>query len=281
MATEQIVAQDSEISIRDIKPGYRQGRALGNIGALESSIRVTDLRNPVIVSPQGMLISGLRREVACRGLGWKTVQCKVVMSIEEALHLIEQERTDPTCAKPMTVLEAMRLDLQMRCELWWWPKRPAAEGYAGLDHRKQLARAAGVAVHRYEALRRIVAAAEGWQMHTGKKTPVDDETRLAAQEAVKHLGTRDLAAVSLACARFRNRLIPEDPRPAQTLSAAKAAVARLSGLAEGFGAMKLPEDAQAGDLRDIDVALTRAIHNLTMHRKRVRSGLATAGEKEH
>lgn len=126
MATEQIVAQDSEISIRDIKPGYRQGRALGNIGALENSIRVTDLRNPVIVSPQGMLISGLRREVACRGLGWKTVQCKVVMSIEEALHLIEQERTDPTCAKPMTVLEAMRLDLQMRCELWWWPKRPCS-----------------------------------------------------------------------------------------------------------------------------------------------------------
>jgi hypothetical protein len=281
--TEQTVTQDKEIGIRDIKPGYRQGRALGNIGALENSIRVTGLRSPVIVSPQGALISGFRRQVACRGLGWKSVQCTVVMSIEEALLLIDQERADPTCAKPMTALEAMRLDLQMRCELWWWPKKPQADpgGYAGLDHRKLLARTAGVAVHRYEELRRIVAAAEGWQMRTGKKTPVDTETRLAAEEAVKHLGTRDKAAISLACVRFQNRLIPADPRPAPTLSAVKAAVARLTGLAEGFGEMKPPEDAQAGDLRDMDIALTRAIHDLTMHRKRVRTGLAAAGEKEH
>lgn len=140
-----------------------------------------------------------------------------------------------------------------------------------MRHRRLLADAAGVSIHRYELLREIVAAAEGWQMFKDQRRPADEEARLAAQEAVKLLDTRDPGKIALACARFRNRL-GAVPQTTTTLPAVRAAIARQAGLAAGFADMQAPT-APLSDLREIDKALTRAIHELTMFRKRIRAEL--------
>jgi ParB family transcriptional regulator, chromosome partitioning protein len=56
-----------------VKIGTRHRRDMGDIDGLARSIRAVGLLHPVVVRPDGLLIAGERRLVACRQLGWSDV----------------------------------------------------------------------------------------------------------------------------------------------------------------------------------------------------------------
>jgi ParB family chromosome partitioning protein len=68
----------TEIDIRSIKVGKRHRRDLGDIDALAASIEDLGLLHPITVDEHGRLLAGARRLAACKRLGLKEVEVKVV-----------------------------------------------------------------------------------------------------------------------------------------------------------------------------------------------------------
>jgi ParB-like chromosome segregation protein Spo0J len=56
-----------------VKIGTRHRRDMGDIDGLARSIKAVGLLHPVVIRPDGLLIAGERRLVACRKLGWAEV----------------------------------------------------------------------------------------------------------------------------------------------------------------------------------------------------------------
>ncbi len=65
-------------SISSIELGIRHRRDLGDVEALARSINEVGLLHPIVVTPDGTLIAGERRLVACIKLGWTSVPVNVV-----------------------------------------------------------------------------------------------------------------------------------------------------------------------------------------------------------
>jgi ParB-like nuclease domain len=64
--------------ITSIKIGKRHRRAMGDIAALAASIEAIGLLHPVFITPEGKLIAGERRLLACKHLGWMNIPVTVV-----------------------------------------------------------------------------------------------------------------------------------------------------------------------------------------------------------
>lgn len=56
-----------------VKIGTRHRGKMGDIDGLARSIKAVGLLHPVVIRPDGLLIAGERRLVACRKLGWAEV----------------------------------------------------------------------------------------------------------------------------------------------------------------------------------------------------------------
>jgi ParB-like nuclease domain/MT-A70 len=63
----------SKLPISKIKVRNRYRKSLGDIDTLAASIKEVGLLHPIVVRPDGRLIAGERRLVACKRLGWKSV----------------------------------------------------------------------------------------------------------------------------------------------------------------------------------------------------------------
>jgi len=66
------------VNIEHIQVGFRYRKDLGDLRGLAESIAEVGLLHPVVVTPEGRLIAGLRRLEACRSLGWTEVPVTVV-----------------------------------------------------------------------------------------------------------------------------------------------------------------------------------------------------------
>src|SRR5438552_6596649 len=64
--------------IDQIQVGFRYRKDLGDLRSLADSIAKVGLLHPVVVTPKGRLIAGLRRLEACRLLGWTDLPVTVV-----------------------------------------------------------------------------------------------------------------------------------------------------------------------------------------------------------
>ena len=64
--------------IDQIQVGFRYRKDLGDLRGLADSIAEVGLLHPVVVTPEGRLIAGLRRLEACRTLGWTEIPVTVV-----------------------------------------------------------------------------------------------------------------------------------------------------------------------------------------------------------
>ena len=62
----------SKLPISKIKVRNRYRKSLGDIDTLAASIKEVGLLHPIVVRPDGRLIAGERRLVACKRLGWKS-----------------------------------------------------------------------------------------------------------------------------------------------------------------------------------------------------------------
>jgi N6-adenosine-specific RNA methylase IME4/ParB-like chromosome segregation protein Spo0J len=64
--------------IDQIQVGFRYRKDLGDLRSLADSIGEVGLLHPVVVTPEGRLIAGLRRLEACRLLGWTELSVTIV-----------------------------------------------------------------------------------------------------------------------------------------------------------------------------------------------------------
>lgn len=96
------------IAIKDIirDPGHH--RHIGDIDLLVASIREVGLLQPVVITSARKLVAGARRIDAHYRLGRKTVLCRIVDNLDEALPHLLAEVTENTCRKPFTPSESVR-----------------------------------------------------------------------------------------------------------------------------------------------------------------------------
>ena len=88
----------------------------GDLAALQKSIDKVGLLNAVVVDEGYKLVAGWRRLTACRNLGWKEVEVRVVELGRDPLLALEAEVDENLYRKDFTVEEIIRI-AQRRREL--------------------------------------------------------------------------------------------------------------------------------------------------------------------
>jgi ParB-like chromosome segregation protein Spo0J len=96
--------QINSIVVRD-----RYRRDLGDLQSLAASISDLGLLQPVVVTPDHVLVAGQRRLEAVKSLGWTEVDVRVVDSTLDAVAALRAERDENTERKPMTASEMVAL----------------------------------------------------------------------------------------------------------------------------------------------------------------------------
>jgi ParB family chromosome partitioning protein len=98
-----------ERQIDSITVGVRHRRDLGDMTALMRSIEEVGLLQPITVTPDGVLVCGLRRLEAMRRLGKRTLSVWVRSGISDQLsHLLAQQDENEQ-RKPLSPVETARL----------------------------------------------------------------------------------------------------------------------------------------------------------------------------
>jgi len=93
-------------AVDSIEVGARVRKDLGDIDALAESIRTIGLLQPITVTPDGVLVCGLRRLVAIKQLGMRTTRVWVRTGISTAVQELLAEKEENTLHKPLSIVEA-------------------------------------------------------------------------------------------------------------------------------------------------------------------------------
>lgn len=96
-------------TVESIQVGRRHRRDLGDLDALAASIVRDGLLQPITITPDGLLVCGVRRLAAIRQLGWRTVNVWVRSSISDRLGHLLAEQDDNQLHKTLSPLEAAGL----------------------------------------------------------------------------------------------------------------------------------------------------------------------------
>lgn len=91
------------MKIADISIGDRVRKDMGDIAALAQSIQTHGLIHPPAVTPDGVLIAGHRRILACMHLGWEDIQVRTI-AVD---NLLAAERDENEVRKAFTPSEAV------------------------------------------------------------------------------------------------------------------------------------------------------------------------------
>lgn len=103
-----------ERRIDSITVGVRHRRDLGDMNSLMKSIEEVGLLQPVTVTPDGVLVCGLRRLEAMRRLGKRTLSVWVRSGISDQLsHLLAQQDENEQ-RKPLSPVETARLYAEIK-----------------------------------------------------------------------------------------------------------------------------------------------------------------------
>src|SRR5262249_15655554 len=79
---------------------HRKGR--GDLDARAARIQRIGLLHPIVIQPDGTLITGQRRLEAIRKLGWSQVPVRVLADSDDVVQLLLAERDENTCRKDFT-----------------------------------------------------------------------------------------------------------------------------------------------------------------------------------
>lgn len=116
------------LPIEGIEVGERSRKDLGDLTPLMVSMGKRELINPITVDSDHNLIAGERRLRAAESLGWETIPCHVVSTVDELLSLrLEQEENE--CRLDTTPEEKVRMG--QRIEALEKPKGKARQSAAG------------------------------------------------------------------------------------------------------------------------------------------------------
>lgn len=106
-----------ERALDSIRVGRRHRGELGDLDALVASIRRQGVLQPVTITPDGVLVCGLRRLAAMRRLGWKTANVWVRSGITDRLGQLLAEQDDNTLHKPLSQTEQAALYRELKALL--------------------------------------------------------------------------------------------------------------------------------------------------------------------
>ncbi|QAY68774.1 ParB N-terminal domain-containing protein [Xylanimonas protaetiae] len=97
---------DVDRAVDSIQVGARHRHDLGDIDALAESIRTLGLLQPITVTPDGVLVCGLRRLAAIKQLGMRTTRVWVRTGISTGVQHLLAEKDENTLHKPLSIVEA-------------------------------------------------------------------------------------------------------------------------------------------------------------------------------
>ena len=95
------------VDIDRIRLADRIRRDYGDVAELAADIAENGLIQPPLVTPELLLIAGERRLRACKSLGWKQLEVRV-MPVRDAVHLLRLEVSENENRKDFTFSERMR-----------------------------------------------------------------------------------------------------------------------------------------------------------------------------
>jgi hypothetical protein len=94
-----------ELPLDEIVIGERIRKRVGSVLQLQGSIQKVGLLHPLVLDSNRRLVAGFRRLQAVRELGWKTVPCVLVESLDDAILAIRAEKDENTCRENMDPTE--------------------------------------------------------------------------------------------------------------------------------------------------------------------------------
>lgn len=164
------------MKIADIRIGDRVRKDMGDIAALAQSIQTHGLIHPPAVTPDGVLIAGHRRILACMHLGWEDIQVRTI-AVD---NLLAAERDENEVRKAFTPSEAVAVARAIEDQLkaatnerrsaamkaaWARKKGEAIEfddssNSTRVDSANSAAKVVGMCRQRYEQAKAVVEAAE-------------------------------------------------------------------------------------------------------------------------
>jgi len=95
------IAVDRELRIR---------KDSGNLESLQNSIAEVGLINPILIDEKNTLVAGYRRLIACRNLGWKEVEVKIIELKGDQLKMLDVEVAENFFRKDFTPEEIFAID---------------------------------------------------------------------------------------------------------------------------------------------------------------------------
>jgi ParB family chromosome partitioning protein len=116
-----------KIRIDDIKSGARIRLENTDVSLLKKSIAEVGLLNPIIINEEKELLSGFRRLLACRELGWEDIEAIIFKTADDEIKKLDIEfhenlgRVELTDADRENY-QQMRSDLLNRPKKrnWWY-----------------------------------------------------------------------------------------------------------------------------------------------------------------
>jgi len=103
-----------ERALDSIQVGRRHRDDLGDLDQLIESIARDGMLQPITITPDGVLVCGLRRLAAMRKLGWKTANVWVRSGITDRLGELLAEQDDNALHKPLTLTEQAALYRELK-----------------------------------------------------------------------------------------------------------------------------------------------------------------------
>lgn len=172
------------IDVSQVVVGERARKDLGDLTELKESMATLGQLQPIGLAPGNDLLFGGRRLAAAKALGWTEILAVRPLTREDAATLLEAERDENTCRKPMTVGELVALGRRIMAvgaeerarartegarlggQLRHGSALPSAEGKADKEEIRQrsgtyiAARGVGISEATYARANALVSAAE-------------------------------------------------------------------------------------------------------------------------
>jgi ParB-like chromosome segregation protein Spo0J len=97
------------VKISDVQIGHRFRQDMGDLVPLAQSIKTLGLLQPILIDAHNGLVCGQRRLLACKELGWDTIEARVV-----DLDVLIAEQDENECRKQFTVSERVAIAKAIR-----------------------------------------------------------------------------------------------------------------------------------------------------------------------
>lgn len=103
-------------------------KEIGDLQALEASIDKVGLINPILLDEQDNLVAGYRRLCACKKLGWKEIEVRVIEFGGDEIGMLEAEiaenffRKDFSPEEILSIEQRRREIIEKNRKKWWWER---------------------------------------------------------------------------------------------------------------------------------------------------------------